>query len=127
MSEAASKDFRTILEEMVAMGASDLHVKVGQPPTLRIDGVLFQLDEPQADLAPINALFISRLAREHGVKVLLSGAGGDDVFTGYRRHFALGQEPLWAQMTNLCIMFPLVLLGGYLRNRQMYLKSDPES
>lgn len=36
------------------------------------------------------------------------------------------QEPIWAQMTNLCIMFPLVLLGGYLRNRQMSLKSDPE-
>jgi hypothetical protein len=37
-----------------------------------------------------------------------------------------GQEPLWAQITNLCIMFPMVLLGGYLRNRQMYLKGDPE-
>lgn len=37
-----------------------------------------------------------------------------------------GQEPLWAQMTNLCVMFPMVLLGGYLRGRQMDLKSDPE-
>jgi len=27
--------------------------------------------------------------------VLLSGAGGDDIFSGYRRHFALAQEPLW--------------------------------
>jgi asparagine synthase (glutamine-hydrolysing) len=58
--------------------------------------MLFHLDEPQADPAPINALFISRLAREHGIKVLLSGAGGDDVFTGYRRHYALAQEPFWA-------------------------------
>lgn len=37
-----------------------------------------------------------------------------------------GQEPLWAQVTNLCVMFPMVLLGGYLRNRQMDLKNDPE-
>jgi asparagine synthase (glutamine-hydrolysing) len=28
--------------------------------------------------------------------VLLSGAGGDDIFTGYRRHFALMQERWWS-------------------------------
>lgn len=54
------------------------------------------LDEPQVDLAPLNVYFISRLAREHGIKVLLSGAGGDDIFTGYRRHLALGWEHWWA-------------------------------
>jgi asparagine synthase (glutamine-hydrolysing) len=57
--------------------------------------MLFHLDEPLGDPAPINALFITRLAREHGIKVLLSGAGGDDIFTGYRRHFALVREPFW--------------------------------
>ena len=40
-------------------------------------------------------LFISQLAREHGIKVLLSGAGGDDIFSGYRRHYALSQEGKW--------------------------------
>ena len=49
-------------------------------------------------LAPINALIVSRLAREHGIKVLLSGAGGDDVFTGYRRHMAVGLEKYWEWM-----------------------------
>jgi asparagine synthase (glutamine-hydrolysing) len=52
-----------------------------------------QLDEPQADPAALNVLYISRLAREQGVKVLLSGAGGDDLFTGYRRHRAVQAEP----------------------------------
>ena len=33
------------------------------------------------------------LARQHGIQVLLSGAGGDDVFTGYRRHHALTKSP----------------------------------
>jgi asparagine synthase (glutamine-hydrolysing) len=28
--------------------------------------------------------------------VLLSGAGGDDIFTGYRRHYALMQERWWS-------------------------------
>jgi len=58
--------------------------------------MLFHLDEPQADPAPINALYITKLAREHGIKVLLSGAGGDDIFTGYRRHHALMLEPWWS-------------------------------
>ncbi len=58
--------------------------------------MIYHLDEPLADPAPLNALYISELARKNGIKVLLSGAGGDDVFTGYRRHFALKQERYWS-------------------------------
>lgn len=54
-----------------------------------------QLDEPLADPAPLNVLYISQLAREQGMKVLLSGAGGDDLFTGYRRHRAVQAERYW--------------------------------
>jgi len=74
----------------------DLHtIYVGPEMVEELPKMVFHLDEPQADPAPINALFISRLAREHGIKVLLSGAGGDDIFTGYRRHRALMLERLW--------------------------------
>lgn len=58
--------------------------------------LIYQLDEPQADVAPLNALYISKLAREQGIKVLLSGAGGDDLLTGYRRHYALSKEKYWS-------------------------------
>ncbi|MEK7737395.1 MAG: asparagine synthase (glutamine-hydrolyzing), partial [Pseudomonadota bacterium] len=61
-----------------------------------LERMVFQLDEPLADPASLNVLYISRLARQHGVKVLLSGAGGDDLFTGYRRHRALLLERYWA-------------------------------
>lgn len=61
-----------------------------------LSGMVAQLDEPLADPAPLNALYISRLAREQGIKVLLSGAGGDDLFTGYRRHRALMSEGVWS-------------------------------
>lgn len=57
--------------------------------------MLWHLDEPQADPAALNAYFISQLARRNGIKVLLSGAGGDDIFTGYRRHHALQLERYW--------------------------------
>ena len=58
--------------------------------------MVWQLDEPLADPAPLNVLYISRLAKERGIKVLLSGSGGDDLFTGYRRHLALRYEGLWS-------------------------------
>lgn len=60
-----------------------------------LERMVVQLDEPLADPAPLNVLYISQLAREHGVKVLLSGAGGDDLFTGYRRHVAVQYEHMW--------------------------------
>jgi asparagine synthase (glutamine-hydrolysing) len=61
-----------------------------------LEPMIAQLDEPLADPAPLNVLYISQLARRHGVKVLLSGAGGDDLFAGYRRHRALTLERCWA-------------------------------
>jgi asparagine synthase (glutamine-hydrolysing) len=60
-----------------------------------LESMIVQLDEPLADPAALNVLYISQLAKEQGIKVLLSGAGGDDLFTGYRRHYALQLERYW--------------------------------
>lgn len=60
-----------------------------------LEDMIWHLDEPLADPAPLNVLYISQLARRHGMKVLLSGAGGDDVFSGYRRHAAIAFDALW--------------------------------
>ena len=70
--------------------------KVGTEICDHIDYMLYHLDEPQADLAPLHVFAISRLARSMGVKVLLSGAGGDDVLAGYRRHIAIRAERYWS-------------------------------
>ena len=61
-----------------------------------LEQMVWQLDEPLADPAPLNVLYISQLARAAGIKVLLSGSGGDDLFTGYRRHLALRYEGAWS-------------------------------
>lgn len=75
----------------------DLHtVNVGPEMVDQLETMIYHLDEPQADPSALNVLFISQLARANGIKVLLSGAGGDDMFTGYRRHHALLREHLWA-------------------------------
>ena len=60
-----------------------------------LEGMISKLDEPLSDPASLNVLYISRLAREHGIKVMLSGVGGDDLFSGYRRHQALMLDDYW--------------------------------
>lgn len=76
-----------------------LHEIQVQPDIVRhLERMLYLLDEPQADPAPINALLIAEQARADGIEVLLSGAGGDDIFSGYRRHVALGSERLWGRL-----------------------------
>ena len=61
-----------------------------------LERMVWMLDEPLGDPAPLNVLYISELAKQNGIKVLLSGAGGDDIFTGYRRHRALIAEKWWS-------------------------------
>lgn len=78
-----------------ALGVELAVVQVGEEMADHLRDMVWALDEPQADMAPLNALFIARLARANGIKVLLSGAGGDDVFTGYRRHAALSVDRFW--------------------------------
>jgi asparagine synthase (glutamine-hydrolysing) len=56
------------------------------------DKMIWHLDEPQADAAPLNVYKIASLARSQDIKVLIGGAGGDDLFSGYRRHQALSIE-----------------------------------
>ena len=60
-----------------------------------LEEMVWQLDEPLADVAPLNVLLISKMARKKGIKVLLSGSGGDDIFSGYNRHLSLMIDKYW--------------------------------
>jgi asparagine synthase (glutamine-hydrolysing) len=80
------------------VGVELREIEVAPDMIRHLDRMLYALDEPQADPAPINSLLISERARQDGIKVLLSGAGGDDIFSGYRRHTAIRSERLWANL-----------------------------
>jgi asparagine synthase (glutamine-hydrolysing) len=78
-----------------AIGARLHVVDIGVDDVLDLDRLVWLLDEPQADPAALATHAICSAAREAGVKVLLSGAGGDDIMAGYRRHAAQKLERLW--------------------------------
>jgi asparagine synthase (glutamine-hydrolysing) len=89
--------------------AKEVASKLGFPLTVvdvtpadfsSLSKVIFHLDEPQADPSAINTLLISKKARELGIKVLLSGSGGDDIFSGYPRHIAVQLERIWTLIPN---------------------------
>lgn len=88
----------------------DLEVINAEIDILRdFDKMIWHLDEPQADAAPLNVWNICKAAREKGYVVLLGGTGGDDLFSGYRRHQALYYERIIRKIPNILIS-PVVSL-----------------
>jgi len=72
------------LTRQVAARCGTQHKEVplgGDAVTDRLDEVLNALDQPSMDGA--NTYFVSWAAREVGLKVALSGLGGDELFAGY--------------------------------------------
>ena len=67
----------------------DHHEIILQPDIINdFPRIVYALDEPIGDPSALNTLLICRAARAKGLKVLLSGMGADEVFSGYRRNKA---------------------------------------
>ena len=69
-----------------------------------------KMDEPMADSAIVPSYLISKMAREDGIKVILSGNGGDELFGGYLRHYPVGKAS-WAGKLNWLPRGGVIALG----------------
>ena len=52
-----------------------------------LDELLEIIDEPLGDSAILPTYILSKYASSQGIKVILNGAGGDEIFGGYSRHW----------------------------------------
>ena len=57
-----------------------------------LDTSLGHLSEPIADPAIVPSYVLSEMAAADGVKVLLSGTGGDEIFGGYDRYVGVNMR-----------------------------------
>jgi asparagine synthase (glutamine-hydrolysing) len=91
-SEGFKADYKYAKEAANKLGVK-LHAVDGSINIVNaFDKMIWHLDEPQADFAPLYVYSVCEAAREMGIKVMISGAGGDDVFSGYRRHQAISLD-----------------------------------
>ncbi len=74
------------------LGCEHHNIVVDPQVTDLLPSLTWHMDEPTADPAIITAYLVCKEARKQAT-VLLSGVGGDELFAGYRKHYAHA----WAQ------------------------------
>ena len=63
-------------------------IEVAPDAAALLPRIVAHLDEPIGDSAAINTFLICEASQANGVKVQLSGMGADELFGGYRKHYA---------------------------------------
>jgi asparagine synthase (glutamine-hydrolysing) len=92
------------------LGTEHTEMYVGEQQVLATVPELGRVfDEPFADASQIPTLLLSHLTRRH-VTVALSGDGGDELFSGYRRYFR------WHDVWRVIRLLPPSLRAGLARS-----------
>jgi asparagine synthase (glutamine-hydrolysing) len=87
--EAAARVARSV-------GAEHVEIAFGEADFWRLlPEIAGAVDDPAADYAILPSWKLAEAARAHGLKVVLSGEGGDELFAGYGRYRAV-MRPWWA-------------------------------
>jgi asparagine synthase (glutamine-hydrolysing) len=76
------------IEEVAKKAGSEAHsvYPTAQDFIDNIANLIYHLDEPVAGPGLFPQYMVSKLAKEQGVKVVLGGQGGDEIFGGYARY-----------------------------------------
>ena len=115
------------LARVVAARCGTQHQEVpldGDAMLARLDEALCALDQPTMD--GINTYFVSWAAREVGLKVALSGLGGDELFAGYR---TFADTPRMANLVRTAFFVPAALrkITAPLVNSLARQKNSPDA
>jgi len=87
--EESGFDERPLARMIARRYGTDHHEVVLRPDvTDLLPAVARAYDQPFADASAIPTYCVARIARHHGLKVMLNGDGGDELFGGYRRSLA---------------------------------------
>jgi asparagine synthase (glutamine-hydrolysing) len=79
-----------------AVGAEHVEIVFGEADFWKsLPEIVSAVDDPAADYAILPSWALARTAREAGLKVILSGEGGDELFGGYGRYRS-AMRPWWA-------------------------------
>ena len=86
----ATMDAQLARELAETLGLDHSEVTFGPEDLLRrLDTNMDMVDEPVAEIYALAEHILSEHSREHGVKVVLTGHGGDEVFLGYPTYNAV--------------------------------------
>jgi asparagine synthase (glutamine-hydrolysing) len=88
------------LAERLGTEHRELFVRVGDVREV-IEALVCAHDEPFADAANIPLYLLSKELEREGVKVVLQGDGGDEIFAGYRRYNVLAHLGFWRLIAGL--------------------------
>lgn len=66
------------------------HIMTGADVAADVEHIFDSFGEPFADTSALPTYYLSKLAREAGVKVALEGSGADELFGGYQTHYLPG-------------------------------------
>ncbi|HXA01681.1 MAG TPA: asparagine synthase (glutamine-hydrolyzing), partial [Cytophagaceae bacterium] len=94
---------------------SDLHqIEITSSVLHQFDDFIARMDQPIADGASLLTYILSRYSSKH-VKVMLSGAGADEVFGGYNRHIAYNRYLKFRNrgLINVVQKFGRILPAGF--------------
>jgi asparagine synthase (glutamine-hydrolysing) len=97
-SGAEAADETPLAQELARRYGVRLTIVDVEPDVRSIfERIVHALDEPHADESSVPTwLLCERVAADY--KVALVGTGGDELFAGYRRHFALGLAAAWQRL-----------------------------
>jgi asparagine synthase (glutamine-hydrolysing) len=93
---AVAADRAAAAPAAAALGAEHVEVAFGEADFWRLlPEIVAAVDDPAADYATLPSWKLAEAARADGIKVVLSGEGGDEIFAGYGRYRAV-MRPWWA-------------------------------